>query len=106
MRPVVRNRNALTAGGAGGLNNPLDATASAAAIAAATGEDERVHIDRRGTSGAVRGGGAFGLGGNVAEPGTIQAGGGQRGWASMEAASVAAGSSLSSSMSSLNLCAP
>jgi len=37
--------------------------------------------------GAVRGGGAFGLGGNVAEPGTVMAGS-RRGWASMEAAAV------------------
>lgn len=72
-----------------GANNPLDATASAAAIAAATGEDERVHVNRRSAAGAVRGGGAFGLGGSVAEPGTVTAGG-RRGWASMEAASVAA----------------
>ena len=92
--PVPRNRNALAGPNGGALTggdpgDPLDATASAAAIAAATGDDERVHVNRRGVAGAVRGGGAFGLGGSVAEPGTVTAAG-QRGWASMEAASQAA----------------
>lgn len=49
------------------------------------GEGERVHVERHG----ARGRGGFGLSGNAAEPGTVMAGG-RRGWASMEAATIAA----------------